>query len=68
MNKGGFRDLARALLAVARTRKPPWELRAATNILEGLDGVFLIKVDVILEVNHVSRIVAIRQVLHKAVN
>ena len=65
--QAGFREKLRALLSVVKNRRPPWQLKAASRPIPGLDGVILISVGIVFDINDIERIIAVRQVLHHAV-
>jgi hypothetical protein len=64
--EAGYRDKLRALLAVLRNRRPPWQLRGAARVIMGLDGLVLINVNLVLDVSDTDGLLVIRQVLHHA--
>ena len=62
-----YLEKLRALLAVVRNRRPPWQLKGSHRAIMALDGQLAINVGLVFELNDAARLVVVRQVLHQAI-
>lgn len=55
-----IRQLLSAVVAVLRTRRPPWETRINTIALPALDSAVWIEISLVYDINHPEKMVVIR--------